>query len=204
MHGWKQAHPAECQVTDGAARVRHGVRRRGIEHEEADQPGRMPTDGDSYGVFVAGDAGDERGPTHLVRVQLTDPAIGERFRASWIVPLQFATEILDRVVTAALSRQGREKAAEEEVTVDIVRHPNRDTMIEVHLALLIYAVGAVVGLVLADAPPRARVALALLWPIGPAAFAVTLSVLLAASVTAFPLVGAIITAGLLAWLTLAR
>ncbi len=72
-----------------------------------------------------------------------------------------------------------------------------------NLALLIYAIGTGVGLVVTDARPLARVALALLWPIGPLAFVVTLSILLAASLIAFPVVGGIVAAALLGWWMLA-
>jgi len=51
---------------------------------------------------------------------------------------------------------------------------------------LIYAVGVVWCLLLSDAKPGARVALALLWPIGPLAFVVTVTILIAAAVIAFP------------------
>jgi hypothetical protein len=51
----------------------------------------------------------------------------------------------------------------------------------------IYLAGVLVGLTRVDAKPASRVGLALLWPLGPAAFIVTLAVLLAASVIAFPL-----------------
>jgi len=40
-----------------------------------------------------------------------------------------------------------------------------------------------------DARPAARIGLALLWPIGPLAFALTLTVLLAASLIAYPAIG---------------
>jgi hypothetical protein len=73
----------------------------------------------------------------------------------------------------------------------------------VHIALAIYAVGAAVGLVLTDARPLSRTAVALLWPIGPLAFALTITLLVAASLVAFPAVGAAVAAlGLGAWLIL--
>ena len=51
---------------------------------------------------------------------------------------------------------------------------------------LIYAVGVVWCLLRSDAKPGMRIVLALLWPIGPLAFVVTLTVLIAAAVIAFP------------------
>ena len=69
------------------------------------------------------------------------------------------------------------------------------------LGLLVYVVGVVWGLVRIDARPLARVALALLWPLGPIAFTVTLTILFVASLIAFPLFGAIVLAatGALWW-----
>ena len=67
------------------------------------------------------------------------------------------------------------------------------------IVLLVYGVGVLIGLAATDARPAARVGLALLWPIGPAAFVVTLSVLAAASLIAFPLIGAVALAGAVAW-----
>ena len=72
-------------------------------------------------------------------------------------------------------------------------------MFRVNVALLIYVVGVVIGLVLTDARPLGRLALALLWPLGPLAFALTLSLLVAASLIAFPIVGALVAALALAW-----
>jgi len=71
----------------------------------------------------------------------------------------------------------------------------------VNLGLLVYIVGVVWGLVRIDAPPPVRVALALLWPLGPIAFVATLTILFAASLVAFPLFGAAVlgTAGLAWW-----
>ena len=63
------------------------------------------------------------------------------------------------------------------------------------VALLIYAVGVIAGLVLTDARPPARVALALAWPIGPLAFVVVVSGLLVAALYLFPVFGAVVAAG---------
>jgi hypothetical protein len=69
--------------------------------------------------------------------------------------------------------------------------------------LLVYAAGVLIGLAAIDARPAARLGLAVLWPIGPAAFVVTVAVLAAASLIAFPIVGGIVLAGALAWWILA-
>ena len=63
------------------------------------------------------------------------------------------------------------------------------------VALLIYAVGVIAGLVLTDARPHARVALALAWPIGPLAFVTVVTGLLVAALYIFPVVGAVVAAG---------
>ena len=66
--------------------------------------------------------------------------------------------------------------------------------------LIVYAAGVLVALWRTDARLPARVVLALLWPVGPIAFGVTVSILLAASVIAFPAFGAaMLTAGGIVW-----
>ena len=57
------------------------------------------------------------------------------------------------------------------------------------VALGVYLLGAVAGIAVIDARAPARVALALLWPLGPLAFLATVSILLLASLVAFPAVG---------------
>ena len=69
----------------------------------------------------------------------------------------------------------------------------------------VYAAGALVALWRTDASWPIRIALALLWPIGPLAFLVTVAILLGASLIAFPLVaGVIAAAGAVAIWWLAR
>jgi hypothetical protein len=51
-----------------------------------------------------------------------------------------------------------------------------------------------------DARPITRMALAMLWPLGPIAFAVTITILLAASLIAFPAFGAaVLIAAAVVW-----
>ena len=57
------------------------------------------------------------------------------------------------------------------------------------LAGVVYVAGVIWGLVLTDATPLERMMLALVWPLGPIAFVVTIAILLVASAIAFPLVG---------------
>ena len=67
--------------------------------------------------------------------------------------------------------------------------------------LILYLAGVALALVLTDAHPILRVVLAVLWPIGPVAFAATVALLLAASLIAFPVVGFLAgAAGALWWL----
>jgi len=71
----------------------------------------------------------------------------------------------------------------------------------VRFALTIYAVGVVIGLITTDARPLARICLALLWPVGVAAFVVTVGGLLAVSTVLFPAFGVgLLAAGLLGWM----
>ena len=50
----------------------------------------------------------------------------------------------------------------------------------------IYVVGVIAGLLTIDARPPARVGLAALWPLGPLAFIVTVTMLIAVALVAFP------------------
>ena len=52
--------------------------------------------------------------------------------------------------------------------------------------LAVYLAGAVAGLLTIDARPAARVGLAAVWPVGPLAFIVTVTMLLAIAAVAFP------------------
>ena len=65
----------------------------------------------------------------------------------------------------------------------------------------VYLAGVAVALWRTDAAWPTRTAVALLWPLGPAAFLITVLGLLASSLIAFPVTGALIAAGalLLAW-----
>ena len=76
-------------------------------------------------------------------------------------------------------------------------------MSAVDAALAIYVAGAVAAMWRTDASWPNRIVVALLWPIGPLAFLVTITLLLAASLVAFPLVGAIVAASAAAWWLLA-
>ena len=69
------------------------------------------------------------------------------------------------------------------------------------LGFALYVAGVVWGLLVIDARPMTKIGLAIFWPLGPIAFAVTITVLLAASLIAFPAVGiAALIAAVAAWL----
>ena len=56
------------------------------------------------------------------------------------------------------------------------------------LLAAVYVAGIVWCILVSDARPAERVTLALLWPLGPLAFVVTVIILLAASVIAYPMI----------------
>lgn len=62
----------------------------------------------------------------------------------------------------------------------------------------IYAAGALVAIWRTDAAWPTRLALAVLWPVGPLAFVVTVCILLGASLIAFPLAAGLLAAGVAA------
>ena len=62
------------------------------------------------------------------------------------------------------------------------------------LLVLLYVAGVAWCLLMSDAPPADRIALAICWPLGPLAFVVTVAILLAAAVIAYPVVMATIAA----------
>lgn len=66
----------------------------------------------------------------------------------------------------------------------------------------IYLAGVGIGLWRVDGPPPVKLALAVLWPIGPAVFVVVVAGLLMAAMVAFPWFGALAAAAALAawWL----
>jgi hypothetical protein len=69
----------------------------------------------------------------------------------------------------------------------------------VSTVLALYAAGAAVALWRTDAPWPTRLLLATSWPLGPAAFVLTVALLVAASLVAFPVLGAVAAAGAAAW-----
>ena len=67
----------------------------------------------------------------------------------------------------------------------------------------IYVVGVLVGLLATQGGAATRVGLALLWPLGPLAFLITVVGLLVVAAIAFPLFGVILAAAIaIAWYAL--
>ena len=66
-------------------------------------------------------------------------------------------------------------------------------------ALGVYAAGSVVALLRTNARWPGRILPALLWPLGPLAFVLTVALLVLASLIAFPLFGALVGVGTLMW-----
>ena len=60
----------------------------------------------------------------------------------------------------------------------------------------LYAAGVIVAIWRTDAAWPTRLALAVLWPVGPLAFLVTVGILLAASLIAFPVVAGLLAAAM--------
>ena len=60
----------------------------------------------------------------------------------------------------------------------------------------LYAAGVIVAIWRTDAAWPTRLALAALWPLGPLAFLVTVGILLAASLIAFPVVAGLLAAAM--------
>ena len=71
----------------------------------------------------------------------------------------------------------------------MVRGKRSESVYDLRMDVLwvIYAVGALIALWRTDASWPARMAVAFLWPLGPLAFVVTVAILVAASLIAFPL-----------------
>jgi hypothetical protein len=60
----------------------------------------------------------------------------------------------------------------------------------------VYLVGVIVGLVATQGGPGTRLLLAVLWPLGPLAFLITIGGLLIVAAIAFPVFGVILAAGM--------
>jgi hypothetical protein len=66
--------------------------------------------------------------------------------------------------------------------------------------LATYLAGVVFGVWRTDGPPLVKLGLSVLWPIGAVAFVLTITLLLAASLIAFPLAGLLVAAAVALWL----
>ena len=94
VHRRKETEPSQSQRRKRAVCACGGVARCGIEHEKANQAGRVPRDGGRHRFFIARHAGDQRGALNTFRVQFVYPAIRQRLRGSWILPLELAIQVL--------------------------------------------------------------------------------------------------------------
>lgn len=72
------------------------------------------------------------------------------------------------------------------------------------IAATIYGIGVLAGLIATQGGWATRLGLALLWPLGPLAFVVTVAGLLVVAGIAFPLFGGILAAAVIAGWWLAR
>ena len=62
----------------------------------------------------------------------------------------------------------------------------------------VYVVGVVIGVIATDGGLATRIGLALVWPLGPLAFAMTVAGLLVVAAIAFPVFGLVLAAALAA------
>ena len=70
-------------------------------------------------------------------------------------------------------------------------------MAALQYAVGIYVAGVGLGLLMIDERPVTRAGLAVLWPVGPAAFVITVVILIAAATIAFPVFGVMLFGSLL-------
>ena len=100
MHRREQADGAQAAL-ERRSRLRHRISARRIDHEEADEPLRMPRDRRRDRRRVARHTGDQRRARDLMAIELRRPAVGERLGRARRVPSQFR----QRAVTAERSRR---------------------------------------------------------------------------------------------------
>ena len=122
VHRREQADGAQLPVVERARQPFGGVGRRRIQHEEADQPRRVPGDRRGHRLLVAGDAGDQRGAGDLMLVELGDPAIGQRIRRARRLPAEQRRNdrrVVTRRDVAPILGQDLEEPRREEVAMDV-------------------------------------------------------------------------------------
>ena len=88
VHRREQADGAQLPVVERPRQPFRGVGRRRIQHEEADQPRRVPGDRRGHRLLVAGDAGDQGRAGDVMLVELRDPAIGQRIGRARRLPAE--------------------------------------------------------------------------------------------------------------------
>ena len=131
MHRGKQADAAKAEIGDGAAHAVDRVRCGRIDHEEADKPRGMTADSDGNRLLVARHARNDRRSRHVLRIELRDPSVGQRFGRSGTIPLQLSAHVGSRLRwrSAALARKRGEELRREKMAVRVVdpgveRHSN--------------------------------------------------------------------------------
>ncbi len=122
VHGGKKTDASEAQLRHCAGRTGGGVRRRRVEHEEADKSRGVTGDRRGHRFLVPGYARNQGRAVDAVSVKLAEPAIGQCFRRAWQFPLQFVADIGRGACprTRPLGGQGREEQLGEEMAMRIV------------------------------------------------------------------------------------
>jgi hypothetical protein len=106
MHRREEAQSPQALIDQRVPCPRRGAGCRGVEHEESDDPGRMPRGRSGDRGLVARDAGDQGRALYAAGIELLDPAVGERFRCARIVPLKFAVQIVQADLKVRLYVRG--------------------------------------------------------------------------------------------------
>ena len=100
------------------------IRRRGVQHEEADEPIRMARHRYGDRLLVARHARNQRRARDVMAIELGHPAIGQRVRRARRVPSQLRPQSGPRVAPASAPCFSRpsasKKRAREEVAVGVV------------------------------------------------------------------------------------
>ena len=88
MHRGKKTHAAQPPCIERRGGLRGRVRLRGIDHEESDQPPRMPCHRFRHRTGIARDAGDQRCPRDARPIELAHPSIGKGLGGTGRVPTE--------------------------------------------------------------------------------------------------------------------
>ena len=114
VHGRKKADARQALLGERSFRARRRVGARGIDHEKADDPSRMPRHRPGDRRLVTRHAGNERRAAHAVRVQFAYPSVRQRVRIAGIVPLELAVD------SRGIGCESLKERPREEMTVGVV------------------------------------------------------------------------------------